>query len=209
MLALPGRHRILSTGLLLASTPVLMLLVWGNIGSIALLGVGIWFVGWRRGSDRLMGAGLLLASVKVLPAIPVALVMLREGRWRPVAAVAALAIGVTAALSAATGRNVLADFALTIGNIRQVGALNLAPSSYLGHPTEIRIAAVAAIGLLALMRPRPWTIAAMLLATCALITNLYSDWLLLPVLVLLGSVASRSMTTRDTSETDAVAELAA
>jgi hypothetical protein len=183
MLCLPARHRTLAAALLLASPVALMLFAWGNVGSLVLLGVAVWLVGWRRGSNTLMAVGLVLASVKVLPAIPLALVMLRERRWVPVAAAAAVTGGVTIALMLATGRNVLEDSVLTLANIDQLAWHNLAPSLYVGHATEIRAACIIVIAALAMQRPRYWTIAAMELAACGLVTNLYLDWLLVPVLI--------------------------
>jgi hypothetical protein len=188
LLVLPTRRRLLILALFLVSTPILMLFVWGNIGALVVLGVALWLVGRERGSERLMAVGLVLASVKVLPAVPLVLLMLRERRWRPVIAAAVVTGGVTLALTVATGRSVLADFALTILNIKPVEGANLAPSFYVGHMTEIRAASIAAVGLLALRRPSLLTLAFMELAICGLVTNLYGDWLVAPAMILVFAI---------------------
>jgi hypothetical protein len=188
LLVLPARRRLLILALFLVSTPILMLFVWGNIGAVVILGVSLWLVGRERGSETLMAVGLVLASVKVLPAVPLVLVMLREGRWRPVIAAAIVTGAVTLTLTLATGRNVLADFALTILNIQQVEGANLAPSFYVGHTTEIRAASIAVVALLALRQPSLVNLAVMELAVCGLVTNLYSDWLVAPAMILIFAI---------------------
>jgi hypothetical protein len=95
---------------------------------------------------------------------------------------------VTLTLTLATGRNVLADFALTILNIQQVEGANLAPSFYVGHTTEIRAASIAVVALLALRQPSLVNLAVMELAVCGLVTNLYSDWLVAPAMILIFAI---------------------
>ena len=191
LLCVPSRHRLVAAVILLLSPAVLMLLAWGNLGSLVVLGVAIWLVGWRRDSNKLMTVGLILASVKILPAVPLAVVMLRERRFTSVAIAAVVTGGITVALSLATGRNVLADNAVALTNIGQLPMYNLAPSAFLGHPTEIRIGAVVALVALAVPRPTYWTILAMELVVCAFVTNLYLDWAIAPVLIALAFVSDR------------------
>jgi hypothetical protein len=193
MLVSPRRHRALVVALVLCSPPAVARLVWGNIGNAVLLGISLWLIGRERRSSVAMTIGLMLASVKVLPAIPLAIVMFRERAWRPLIAAATILGGVTIGLSLATGRNLISDFILTIANIVQIAPFNLAPSAFLGHSAEIRALSLIALGLLALRRPTVLTIAAMEIATFGLVTNLYSDWLLIPVLIVLFEARKREL----------------
>ena len=193
VLVLPERHRLLIAILLILSTPVLMSLVWGNLTGLVMLGIALWLRGRERGNEPLMALGLILASLKLLPAVPLALAMLREGRWRAVAASALIVCLVVGFLSLGTGRNLLVDFAQMISNIRLEPSMSIAPAAYLGPDAllPIRIACGLAILVIALRSSSLLAVAAMELLVCGLVTNLYVDWLLAPALVLIFALRSR------------------
>jgi len=193
LLVLPERHRLLIAILLILSTPVLMSLVWGNLTGLVMLGIALWLRGRERGNEPLMALGLVLASLKLLPAVPLALAMLREGRWRAVAASAAVVGVVVGFLSLVTGRNLLVDFAQTISNIRLEPSMSIAPAAFLGPAAllPVRIVCGLAILVVALRSSSLLAVAAMELLVCGLVTNLYVDWLLAPALVFIFALRSR------------------
>ena len=193
VLVLPERHRVLIAVLLILSTPVLMSLVWGNLTGLVMLGLALWLRGRERGQEPLMALGLVLASLKLLPAVPLALAMLREGRWRSVAASAVVVGAVVGVLVLLTGRNLLVDFAQTISNIRLEPSQSIAPAAFLGPIAlvPVRILCGLAILAIALRSSSLLAVAAMELLVCGLVTNLYVDWLLAPVLVFIFALRSR------------------
>src|SRR5664280_596263 len=63
------------------SPPFVMGMSWGNMGSLPVLGVALWFVGWRRDWWWLEAVGIALASMKILPAIPLIAWSTLRDRW--------------------------------------------------------------------------------------------------------------------------------
>jgi len=193
VLVLPERHRLLIAILLILSTPVLMSLVWGNLTGLVMLGVALWLRGRERGRDGVMALGLILASLKLLPAVPLALAMLREGRWRAVLASGAIVGAAVGVLMLITGRNLLVDFAQIISNIRLDERTSIAPAAFLGPASllPIRIACGLAILVIALRSSSLLAVATMELLVCGLVTNLYVDWLLAPAFVFIFALRAR------------------
>lgn len=67
-LVIPNRAPVVA--LVLLQPAVLMSLAWGNIEALVILGVALWIHGQRRELVRLEVIGIVLASLKVVPAIP-------------------------------------------------------------------------------------------------------------------------------------------
>jgi hypothetical protein len=55
---------------LLVWPPSLMTIAYGNTESLVVMGVAAWLVGSRRNSELYEAAGIVLASFKIFPAIP-------------------------------------------------------------------------------------------------------------------------------------------
>jgi hypothetical protein len=105
---------------LLLWAPTLMCLVWGNVENIVILGFVLWFVGHRRRSRRIETAGIVLASLKIVPAIPLVLFSLKEARWSSVVG-AALAVALMTVPAILTdGPQVIPVFVTITGNIMQI-----------------------------------------------------------------------------------------
>ena len=194
-LVLPRRDRVLWAGLAACASFVWMTLAWGNASALVALGIAIWAAGWRLGSPRMRVVGLLLASVKIVPAVPLAIYELQMRQWRAVAWSAALVGATVAVLTVATGANVLFDFAVAFANIRQVTDTNLAPSSLLSSVVPgvdasllVRLAAVVTLAGLAAKPASLYRVAAMELVVCALVQNVFSFWLLHPLVAALAAV---------------------
>jgi hypothetical protein len=189
-ITVPRRYRSTLLPVLLVFTPVWMTLAWGNATAIVVLGVALWVAGVRRGSTSLLVFGIVLASLKLVPAIPLALYLLRAGRLRPVVLAAALIGGLTIAFSLAAGQNLVHDFAVMFANIRQTPDTNLAPSVYLARLLPdldavliVRVVAITLIALLAFRRPSLAVVAGMELLVLALPLNVSSFWILHPMVV--------------------------
>ncbi len=192
--AVPPRHRALTTALVLVSTPLWMTLAWGNAEALVILGLVIWVIGVRRDTNWLLVVGLLLVSVKVVTAIPLAIYMLHISKVRSLLMAAGIAVAITLALSLWTGRNVLADFVVAFGNIEPTADTNIAPSRFLlafapgiDAVVVVRIAAIVALVLLATAPMTLFDVAWMLLIVIALPVNVYSFWLLLPAIAALAA----------------------
>ena len=183
--------------LLFMSAPVWMSLVWGNVEALVALGLAAWLVGRQRASGTLMTVGILLTSLKVAPAIPLVLLTARSGRWRPIVAAIGLLAAWTLTLAVISGTNVMADFVHVTANIEPVTSrLNLAPATYLGATpaayAAVRIGALAACLLMAgLVTSDLAALVGMQTVCCLLATNVYADWLFIPLLAGLAWRAER------------------
>lgn len=66
------------------SSPFLMGMTWGNLQSVATLGIGLFMFGYRKRSHSIMGVGIAVAATKLVPALPlIAFVVFRLRQWRP------------------------------------------------------------------------------------------------------------------------------
>lgn len=178
--------------IVLLSPPVLMSLAWGNTGALVALGVALWISGQRHKSPALETAGIVLASLKVLPAIPLVLLALRARRWSAAIASALIALVVSIAVSVLVGQNALEQFIRIAANIEPVlNRLNISPAAWLGaSPTDylvVRGIALVAV-LLTMIRVKNdlAALALLELACCFLATNPYVDWLVVPGLAILA-----------------------
>ncbi len=190
VLAVPRRHRLLTIALLLASTPLWMIVAWGNAEALVLLGLVVWVIGIRKDRPGLLVIGVFLASIKVVPAIPLAIYMVRTGRIRPLLVAAGAAVAIVLLLSLTTGRSVLSDFVVAFQNIEQVADTNIAPSLFLrsllpGIDAVVVTRALVAVmlGLFLLVPITLFDVVWMELLVCAFPVNLFSFWLLAPVVV--------------------------
>ena len=183
--------------LLFMSAPVWMSLVWGNVEALVALGLAAWLVGRQRASGTLMTVGILLTSLKVAPAIPLVILTARSGRWRPIVAAIGLLAAWTFTLTVVSGTNVMADFVQVTANIEPVTSrLDLATAIYLGATPAaylaVRIGALAACLLMAGMVTSDLAaLVGMQTVCCLLATNVYADWLLIPLLAGLAWLAER------------------
>ena len=113
--------------------PILMSLAWGNVEAMVALGEALWIVGRRRSSWAAETVGIVLASLKVVPAIPLILFSLRSRRWKAAALSLLVAGAITAAVSAASGRELLEQFVRLTANTQPVlDRDNLSPAAWLG-----------------------------------------------------------------------------
>ncbi len=154
VLAVPSRHRLLTIALLVTSTPLWMVVAWANAEALVVLGLVVWVIGVRQNRSSLLAVGVFLASIKIVPAVPLAIYMVRTGRTRPLIAATAAAVGVVLGLCLITGSNVLSDFLVAFQNIEQVIATNVAPSVLLQRLVPgvdtVLITRLVAVGLLGL-----------------------------------------------------------
>ena len=189
-LVLPRWPPLLAVVLL--APPVLMSLVWGNVEALVAVGVAFWIVGRRRDSTGLETAGIVLASIKVVPAIPLLLLAIRSRRWKAAAASIAIAGGVSVVVSLMGGQNILEQFIRITANIEPVvDRLNISPAAWLGASSTaylaVRVLAVLAMVLIFVrVRSELAALATLELACCFLATNLYVDWLVTPGIALLA-----------------------
>jgi hypothetical protein len=189
-LTAPRRDRAIFVALIAVWTATWTAIAWGNATALVVLGIAIWTIGLRRESTVLLTTGILLASIKIVPAIPLALYLLRSRRVAPVAW-AAGAIEVTTFVVAGLDRtNVVADFIRAFDNIRQTTDVNIAPSALIKAVAPsadavlpLRVGAVVAIAALSALRPSIAIVGWMELIVLALPLNVYSFWLLHPVIV--------------------------
>jgi hypothetical protein len=199
-LCLPRERRILVLGVLAVQTPLWVLLTWGNASAFVVLGIALWIIGSRINSTALLAAGLILSSIKLVPAIPLALALLRRRQVRPVVVAALGVIAITAVVAVVAGSNVLRDFYVVFGNIEQTHDANLAPSSVLAavlpEPVAtllVRLLATALLAFLSLRPPSLLLIAAMEIVVMAYPLNVYSFWILHAGVLVLAAAALRGM----------------
>lgn len=102
---------------------------WGNLITLAALGVAIAWTGYRRDADRLIVLGLVCAGlVKIFPAVVIGLWLLTRFRVRPV--IIAAAIGAVSMLPAVLygGPSVVVDFLASQANaLTPIATTNIAP----------------------------------------------------------------------------------
>lgn len=171
--------------------PTLMCVVWGNIENLVTLGVVLWFAGQRKGSRGVETIGIVLASLKVVPAIPLILMSLKARRISPVVAAGTIIAVMTVPAVILRGLDVIPSFLRITANIAQLDVpQNLSPAIWTDIPLSIvRIGAVIAM-VAAISIRRDWLAVALgELAACGLVINLYADWLLPCVLPLIGREA--------------------
>jgi hypothetical protein len=160
--------------------PTLMCIVWGNIENLVVLGVALWFLGQRRGSRGMETAGMVLASLKVVPAIPLILLSLKSRRIAPVVAAGTIVALMTVPAVLLRGLDVIPSFLMATVNIAPLDIpQNLSPAIWMGIPLSlVRSGALLAM-ITAILIRRDWLATALAeLTTCGLVTNLYADWLL-------------------------------
>jgi hypothetical protein len=171
------------------SAPFLMGMTWGNLQSVATLGIGLFMFGQRKRSDAIVGVGIAVAATKLIPALPlIAFVVFRLRQWRPlfVAAILLCAATIPVLIVRPTA---LVDFALVTLNIDPVATrYNLAPALWMPGGIWAVRAVVLLLGAAAtrFVRDDEALQAILLALACGLVQNLYADWLLMPLIGLLN-----------------------
>ena len=179
-------------GVLIVTTPALIIgLEWGNLQGLCVLGIALFWRGYIRESRSLMIVGLTLAALKVVPAIALVGVLPLLGRKAiPVVLAAIGAIGILSLpVLIVNGPGAFIDFVRVSADIRPVVSANVAPALALGVAIPIdsafvltRITGVILLVLIALTVREPRVrLFLLLLVSSLLVTNLYSDWLLDPI----------------------------
>ena len=181
---------------LVCTAPVLMGLAWGNLQSVTTLGVGLYWYGRRRRSDTLMGVGIAIAAVKVIPAIPlVVFALLRDRRLRPCVIGGLLVAAWTLPIMLASGQLLVTlDFLRVAVNMEAVRWVkNLSPALWApGGIWAVRlVASLAGAIVLARVRDDAAAFTLLLLLACAFVQNLYGDWFLMPIVGLLAMLSAR------------------
>ncbi|HXG40344.1 MAG TPA: glycosyltransferase 87 family protein [Candidatus Limnocylindrales bacterium] len=175
----------------------LMIVAWGNVHALVMLGVALWVCGWRRRSDLLAAAGLYLASLKVVPVVPLVMLAIKERRWRPAVLAGMMIAVITAAVSALNGPETLFEFGLAILNqevVRQRTNLSPVLSLMSAMPESVARAVSALTALVGagtaiwLIRRPIVALAIAELAMCGVVTNLYVTWLAVPVLLAIAAL---------------------
>jgi hypothetical protein len=194
-LVMPLGDRVIWVALAASMSFAWMALTWGNASALVALGIAIWMAGLRRHAPWMEVAGIVVASIKIVPAIPLVVYHLQTRNVRPLLLAAAVLAGISGILMVWTGTNVVLEFAIAFSNIRQVSETNLAPASLLAPALPgldlvfiVRILSLAALVWLAAQPPSLYRVAAMELVVCGLVSNVYAFWLLHPVIAALGAV---------------------
>jgi Glycosyltransferase family 87 len=171
------------------SAPFLMGMSWGNLQSVAALGIGLFMFGYRKRSDALMGVGIAVAATKLIPALPlVAFVVLRARRWRPLF-VSGILLGVAMIPVLIVRPTALSDFALVALNMDSLRTTyNLSPALWLTGGIWLVRAVVLVLGAAAIRFVRSDDALQVILLglACLLVQNLYADWFVMPLLGLLN-----------------------
>jgi hypothetical protein len=184
---------------LLVWPPSLMTIAYGNTESLVVLGVAAWLMGSRRNSELYEAAGIVLASFKIFPAVPLVLLSLRNGHLRSLAYAAAALLALNAPAMLAGGIDVIRQFFVISLHMTQVLVIhNLSPAMWLQLPIEVvrAIAGIAVVGALAIKRD--WLAMGIgQLAAVAIPLNTYVPWLIPPALAVLarpsGSASDESI----------------
>jgi hypothetical protein len=194
-LVMPRHDRVIWIALAASMSFAWMALTWGNASALVAFGIAIWMAGQRRQARWMEVLGIVVASIKIVPAIPLVVYHLQTRNFRPLVLAGALVAGLSAILMAVTGTNVVLDFAVAFANIRQVSETNLAPASLLAPllpgldlVVVLRIVSIALLLWLAALPPSLYRVAAMELVVCGLVLNVYAFWLLHPVIAAFGAI---------------------
>lgn len=187
----PDRNILLLLGVMVWP-PTLMVVVWGNTEALVCAGVALWLSAHHRRASVLGGVGIVLASLKVVPAIPLVLLSLRDRQWKPVVIAAVTVAGLTVPSVIAGGPSVVADYIAITMNFALIDThTNISPAAWADLPLGIvRIGAIVVILLGLIVRPVWLSLAVTQLASCGLATNVYISWLVPPVLPVLSRFTS-------------------
>ena len=169
--------------------PFLMGMTWGNLQSIATLGICLFMFGYRRRSDAIMGVGIAVAATKLIPALPLAMfVLTRARRWRPLLVSGILICAATIPVLVVRP-TALTDFALVALNMDSLHTkYNLSPALWLPGGIWLVRAVVFVVGAAAIrfVRDDDALQGILLALACLLVQNLYGDWFLMPLIGLLN-----------------------
>lgn len=202
-----SRRATVMLALLLAVLPPLLWgFWWANASCVVALGTGLVIAGERRGSDRLIVAGLLLAGVaKILPAVPLVIWLLARRRpVRPIVIATAIGGALLLPVLVVTGPAVLGEFLVITQNAVIAGSgSNVAPMVYLSFvfgkngAALISYVAAAPVALYALRRRSDLAMLFWLTIACdLLVQNLWIHWLITPLVIavaMIGPVAKRRL----------------
>ncbi len=179
-------------GLLLGATvalsaPIWTNIVWGNMHALVVLGYALWFVGRERGHEGLQALGIVLAGLKVVPAIPlIAWCVVRDRNPRPVAIGLAVSFVLCLPAVAYGGPSVLTDFAKTLASFAVVDSdKNLSPMRLL-DPWLVRGFVIGGcVVVLARAKSAAAGVGLLAFLTALLVSNLYVQWALGPLIAAL------------------------